>query len=41
MKESGLKIKTLKVKNFKGYKDEKVVDFEKLTALVGKNDVSK
>lgn len=41
MKESGLKIKTLKVKNFRGYKDETVVDFEKLTALVGKNDVGK
>ncbi len=36
-----MKIKTLKVKNFRGYKDETVVDFEKLTALVGKNDVGK
>ena len=31
-----MKIKTLKVKNFRGYKDETVVDFEKLTALVKK-----
>ena len=39
--EKGLKIKTLKVKNFRGYKDETVIDFENFTVFVGKNDVGK
>lgn len=36
-----MKIKTLKVKNFRGYKDETAVDFDDLTVFVGKNDVGK
>lgn len=36
-----MKIKALKLKNFRGYKTETVVNFEDLTAFVGKNDVGK
>lgn len=36
-----MKIKTLKVKNFRGYKNETSIDFEDFTAFVGKNDVGK
>ena len=36
-----MKIKTLKIKNFRGYKNETEVDFENLTVFVGKNDVGK
>lgn len=36
-----MQIKSLKIKNFRGYKDETLVDFEDLTAFVGKNDVGK
>jgi len=36
-----MKICVLKLKNFRGYKDEVVVDFSDLTAFVGKNDVGK
>jgi len=36
-----LKIKSLKVKNFRGYKGETIVGFDNLTAFVGKNDVGK
>ena len=36
-----MKIKTLKVKNFRGYKDEVQIDFDNLTAFVGRNDIGK
>lgn len=36
-----MKIKSLKVKNFRGYKGETIVGFDNLTAFVGKNDVGK
>ena len=36
-----LKIKALKLQNFRGYKTETIIDFEDLTAFVGKNDVGK
>lgn len=36
-----MKIKTVKIKNFRGYKDEVVIDFGNLTAFVGKNDIGK
>jgi len=36
-----MQIKSLKIDNFRGYKDETTVDFEDLTAFVGKNDVGK
>ena len=41
MEEKGLNIKTIKIKNFRGYRNETVVDFEDLTVFVGKNDVGK
>lgn len=36
-----MKIKSVKVKNFRGYKDETKIDFDDLTVFVGKNDVGK
>ena len=36
-----MKIKKLKLKNFRGFCDEIEVDFDNLTAFVGKNDVGK
>jgi len=36
-----MKVKTVKIKNFRGYKDEVTIDFCDLTAFVGKNDVGK
>jgi len=36
-----LKIAKLKLKNFKGYETETIVDFSDLTAFVGKNDIGK
>ena len=36
-----MRIKTLKIKNFRGYKEEVIIDFANLTAFVGKNDVGK
>lgn len=36
-----MQIKSLRIQNFRGYKDETTVDFEDLTAFVGKNDVGK
>ncbi|MCT6902621.1 MAG: ATP-binding protein [Lactobacillus sp.] len=36
-----MQIKSLRIKNFRGYKDETTVNFEDLTAFVGKNDVGK
>lgn len=36
-----MKIKKLKIKNFRSYKDEVDIDFCDLTAFVGKNDIGK
>jgi predicted ATP-dependent endonuclease of OLD family len=36
-----MKIKKLKLKNFRAYKDETVIEFGNLTAFVGKNDIGK
>ncbi len=36
-----MKIKKLKVKNFRSYKDEVEIEFGNLTAFVGKNDIGK
>lgn len=36
-----MRIKTVKIENFRGYKEETSVDFDNLTAFVGKNDIGK
>ena len=36
-----MKLKQLKLQNFRGYKDETVIDFDDLVVLVGKNDAGK
>ncbi len=36
-----MKIKTLKLRNFRSYKDEVSIDFGDLTSFVGKNDIGK
>ncbi|AIL10529.1 TPA: AAA family ATPase [Streptococcus pyogenes] len=36
-----MRLKKLKLKNFRGYRDEMVVDFDALTAFIGKNDAGK
>ena len=36
-----MKIKTLRIKNFRSYHRETTVNFEDLTAFVGKNDMGK
>lgn len=36
-----MKLKKVRIRNFRCYKDEIVVDFEDITALVGKNDAGK
>ena len=36
-----MRIKTVKIKNFRGYKDEVEIQFGNLTAFVGKNDIGK
>jgi predicted ATP-dependent endonuclease of OLD family len=36
-----MKLSKLKIKNFRGYKDETIIDFCNLTAFVGKNDIGK
>lgn len=36
-----MKLKSVKVKNFRGYKDTITVDFKELTAFIGKNDAGK
>ena len=33
-----MKLHSLKLKNFRGYKDELTIVFDDLTAFVGKND---
>lgn len=39
--ENHMKIHSLKLKNFRGYKDELFISFGDLTAFVGRNDVGK
>ena len=36
-----MKLKSIKIKNFRGYHNETELQFDDLTALVGKNDVGK
>lgn len=36
-----MKIKTVKIKNFRAFKEEVSIDFEDLTAIVGRNDIGK
>ena len=36
-----MKLKTVKIKNFRGFKDEIIIPFENLTAFIGKNDAGK
>lgn len=36
-----MKIKKLKLKNFRIFRNETVIDFEELTAFIGKNDIGK
>ena len=36
-----MKIKRLAIKNFRGYHGETSIEFEDLTAFVGKNDIGK
>jgi predicted ATP-dependent endonuclease of OLD family len=36
-----MKIKTIKIRNFRSYKDEVEIEFGDLTAFVGKNDIGK
>lgn len=39
--EDNMKIKSMKIRNFRGYSDETIVNFDDLTVIVGKNDVGK
>ena len=36
-----MRIKQVKIENFRAYRDQVVIDFNDLTAFVGKNDVGK
>lgn len=36
-----MKIRSLRIKNFRGYCDEISINFDEFTALVGKNDIGK
>jgi len=36
-----MKIKTLKIENFRGYKNQVSIDFSDFTAIVGRNDIGK
>ena len=36
-----MKIKSIKLRNFRGYKEEVLIEFCNLTAFVGKNDIGK
>ena len=40
-KEYGMKIKSLRIKNFRGYCGEISINFDEFTAFVGKNDIGK
>ena len=36
-----MKIESLKIKNFRSYREETIIHFDDLTVLVGKNDIGK
>ena len=36
-----MKISRVKISNFRGYKDEVIIEFNDLTVFIGKNDVGK
>lgn len=36
-----MNLKSIKIRNFRGYKDETTIEFDKLTAFIGKNDAGK
>lgn len=36
-----MKIESMKIKNFRSYREETVINFDDLTVLVGKNDIGK
>lgn len=36
-----MRIQSLKIKNFRGYYDEILINFDNMTAFVGKNDIGK
>lgn len=36
-----MRLDSVKIKNFRGYKDEVVIKIDDLTAFVGKNDIGK
>lgn len=36
-----MKLKAFKIKNFRGYRNEVVIDFNDMTAIVGRNDIGK
>lgn len=36
-----MKLKSIKIKNFRGFSDETTINFENLTAFIGKNDAGK
>jgi len=41
IKYENMKLKSLSIENFRGYKDRTTIDFNDLTVLVGKNDIGK
>jgi hypothetical protein len=36
-----MKLRTIKIRNFRGYKDETIIDLSNLTTFIGKNDAGK
>ena len=36
-----MKLNSVKIRNFRGYKDEVLIKMDKLTTIVGKNDAGK
>ena len=36
-----MKIKSFRIKNFRGYRDSGIIRFDSLTAFIGKNDAGK
>ena len=39
--EAAMRLKTLKLKNFRSYRDEVNIPIDRFTAVVGKNDIGK
>ncbi len=39
--QSSMKIKKIRIKNFRGYENETTIEFGNLTVFVGRNDVGK